>query len=202
MTLNFIKDLVHFDIKYNSRIVKFFLKASINESIAIRKTAMRVLVFIMIQNKPKFQKIEIDPHKYSNCLAENERMYPGIREDNKWLLYNSKMLPKSVEAWEESRFVHDQFTGYYNWPKKLEVYDSPSKQMSAAKRMENLTDTELEIYNFFKDESNVEKLMKYLCLEEKKGHDQFNAYRFLTFKVRSVIFVIQKNSKNFMYYSG
>ncbi|XP_018576290.1 proteasome activator complex subunit 4 [Anoplophora glabripennis] len=182
MTLNFIKDLVHFDVNYNSRIVKFFLKASINESLTIRKTAMRVLVFIMIQNKPKFEKIEIDPYKYSTSPTERKQLKPGIRDDNKWLLYNSKTLPKNAEAWDEPRFIHDQFTGYYNWPKKLEVYNSPSKQTSAAKRMNNLSDTETEIYSFFRNESNIEKLIKYLSLEEKKGHDQFNAYRFLTFK--------------------
>ncbi|KAJ8924060.1 hypothetical protein NQ315_006837 [Exocentrus adspersus] len=147
------------------------------------KTAMRVLVFIMTQNKPKFQKIEIDPYKYSNSsVKNNSKVKPGIREDNMWLLYNSKNLPKTVEAWDEPRFIHDQYTGYYDWPKKLEVYDSPSKQMCAAKRMDSLTDIEKEIYTFFTDETNVEKLIKFLSLEEKKGHDQFNAYRFLTFK--------------------
>ncbi|KAJ8979647.1 hypothetical protein NQ317_001354 [Molorchus minor] len=170
MTLSFLRDLVHFDIKYNPRIVKFFLEASINESISIRKTAMRVLVFIMIQNKPKFKKIEIDPFKFSNVKLSQSESRPGIRDDNKWLLYNNKTLPKTSDEWEKLRFIHDQYTGYYTWPKKLEVYDSPSRQETAAKRMNNLND------------SNVEKLIKYLSLEEKKGHDQFNAYRFLTFK--------------------
>ncbi|KAJ8931976.1 hypothetical protein NQ314_015074 [Rhamnusium bicolor] len=50
--------------------------------------------------------------------------------------------------WDEPRFIHDQYTGYYNWPKKLEVYDSPSKQDTAARRMDNLNDIEQEIYNF------------------------------------------------------
>lgn len=183
MTLNFLKNLVHFDVKYNARIVRFFLSASINESLTIRKTAMRVLVFIMIQNKPKFRKVTIDPGRYANRAIDNALVRPGIRDDNRWLLYDSGTAPRSAEAWDEPRFVHDQYTGYYAWPRRLEVYDSPSRQPSAAKRMDELTDTEKEIYEFFSNESNVEKLIKYLSLEEKKGHDQFNAYRFLTFKV-------------------
>ncbi|CAH1169598.1 unnamed protein product [Phaedon cochleariae] len=181
MAINFIKDLVHFDIKYNPRIVKFFLNAAIDDSLIVRKTAMKVLVFILVQNKTKFKKIEIDPYKFSKA-AKNGAVVPGIREDNKWLLYDSSTAPKTAEQWDEPRFIHDQYTGYYAWPKQLLVYDSSSKQQSAARRMDNLTEIEQAIYGFFSDEGKVAKLIKYLSLEEKKGVDHFNAYRFITFK--------------------
>lgn len=188
MAMNFLKNLVHFDVNYSPEVVKFFLAALVNESIYIRKVALRVLVFILVQNKPKFKKIIIDPAKYAKVNIERENLKPGIREDNKWLLYNSKTLPRSPEEWDEPRFVHNQYTGYYVWPRELEVFDSSSKQISAAKRMNNLNDTEKEIYNFFFCEENIAQLIKYLSMEEKKGHDQFNLLRFICFKVGITFF--------------
>lgn len=189
MAMNFLKNLVHFDVNYGPELVNFFLAALINESIYIRKVALRVLIFILVQNKPKFKKIEIDPTKYAKTTIRRDKVIPGIRDDNKWLLYNSETLPKSTEEWNETRFVHNQYTGYYVWPKKLEVYDSPSKQVSAAKRMDDLTKTEKEIYEFFSNVDNVAKLIKYFSMEEKKGQDQFNVCRFLTFKVSTASFL-------------
>lgn len=175
--------MVHFDVKYNADVVKFFLAALIDESIFIRKVAIRVLVFILVQNKPKFKKIEIDPAKYAKTTIQRDKVIPGIREDNKWLLYNSKTLPKSPEEWDETRYVHKQYIGYYVWPKKLEVYDSSSKQITPAKRMDNLTEIEKIIYDFFSDKEKIATLMKYLSMEEKKGHDQFSAVISLIFEV-------------------
>ncbi|KAG5878460.1 hypothetical protein JTB14_022783 [Gonioctena quinquepunctata] len=182
MAINFIKDLVHLDVKYNTRIVKFFLNALIDESIIVRKAAIKVVVFILVQNKHVFKKVEIDPFQFVKPAIKNGRLEPGVRDDNRWLLYNSLTAPKSTKEWEELRYIHDQYTGYYTWPKKLEVHDSPSKQETAAKRLDNLTDIEKEIYGFFSNESSVFILIKYLSMEEKKGHDHFNAYRFFTFK--------------------
>lgn len=90
------------------------------------------------------------------------------------------------------RYIHDQYTGYYAWPKKVEVYDSPSKQETASKRMNNLTEMEKYIYDFFNNADNIKKLIKFLSLEEKKGRDQFNPYRFFAFKVfyNEMFFVI------------
>lgn len=185
MAISFIKNLVHFDVDYNSNVVRFFLKSTINESLNIRKNAMKVLVFITIQNKPKFEKIEVDPYKFSSSSNNHHKnLIPGEREDNAWLLYNSKTIPKTVEQWEEPRYLHDQVTGYYAWPKQLMLYAPPSKQRSVASRLDQMTSAEKEIHDFFKCEDNVAQMIKYLSLEEKKGSDQFNAFRFLAFKVR------------------
>lgn len=182
MALHFIKDLVHFSVKYNSRIVRFFLKSLLDESITVRKIALRVIMFITVQNKPKFKKVTVDPFKFSTVSASG-KLYPGVRADNEWLLYNSKTLPKSALEWDEPRFVHNQNVGHYGWPKKFEVYAGAKEQITPSKRLDALTDTEKEIYEFFIDEGNVEKLIKYLSMEEKKGADRFNAFRFLIFKV-------------------
>lgn len=185
MAISLIKNLVHSDVHYNSNVVRFFLKSTINESLRIRKNAMKVLVFIAFQNKPKFEKIEVDPYQFSSTSNNHHKnLIPGEREDNAWLLYNSKTIANTVEQYEEPRYLHDQSTGYFAWPKKLMLYAPPSKQRSVASRLDQMTSTEKEIYDFFKCEDNVAQLIKYFSLEEKKGSDQFNAFRFLAFKVR------------------
>lgn len=167
LALGCIKSLVHADVKYNSDVVRYFLKALINDSIAVRKMALKVVLFILIQNKPKFKKIIKDPYEISKC-PKNEQIMPGVRADNKWLLYDPQTFPTTSEEWEEPRYIHDQHSGFYSWPKELEVYAPYSEQITPAKRMENLTPQEKEIYDFFSNKQNLDLLMKYLSLEEKK----------------------------------
>ncbi|XP_072396223.1 proteasome activator complex subunit 4-like [Diabrotica undecimpunctata] len=182
MAINFIKDLVHMDVKYTPRIVRFFLKSLIDDSLLVRKSSLKILVFLLLQNKAKYAKTIVDPFSFSKQSVINRDVRPGVREDNKWLIYSDRNIPKNVEQWEERRYIHDQYTGYYCWPKTLELYDPPSTQQTAAKRLDDLTEIEKDIYTFFNNKENIEKLIKFLSLEEKKGRDHFNAYRFLAFK--------------------
>lgn len=172
---------MHKDVKYNPKVVRFFLNSLISESIVIRKIALKVALFILIQNKPKFKKTTIDPYSFSTGAVK--KCVPGIRSDNHWLLYNSQTVPKTAQHWDELRFVHDMHSGYYAWPKKLEVYVPSGEQPTAAKRMNDLSEQEKEIYNFFNDNDNITLLIKYLSMEEKKGKDRFCVYRLLVFKV-------------------
>lgn len=181
MCLSLIQYLVHPDVKYNVNIVKYFLSALINDSIAIRKIALKVVLFAALQNKPKFKKIPKDPYSYS---AKPDKIIPGIRSDNKWLLYNSTTVPKDAKEWDTPRYVHDQYTGFYTWPKQLEVYAPSSEQLSFEKRKNILSPQETAILDFFTNSDNVNALIKYWSMEEKKGRDQFNVHRFYLIKVR------------------
>ncbi|KAK9752668.1 Proteasome-substrate-size regulator, mid region [Popillia japonica] len=179
MSLSLIQYLVHPDVIYNADIVKYFLSALVNDSIAIRKIALKVMLFVMLQNKPKFKKIATYPY---NSYAKDKKIVPGIRSDNKWLLYDSQTVPKDAKEWDTPRYVHDQFTGFYSWPRKLEMYAPSSEQPTFNKRKDNLTSQETVIYEFFKNQENVNLLVKYWSMEEKKGRDQFNVHRFLLVK--------------------
>lgn len=107
---------------------------------------------------------------------------PGIRADNTWLQYNHETRPLTAEQWDESRYVHQPYWGYYVWPKNLEVYAPSSQQPCLDPAVRKLTDCEREIDLFFNDPQNIEKLISYLSLEEKKGKDKFNAFRCFLFK--------------------
>lgn len=194
MAIGFLRILVHYDVKYNINIVKYFLPALINESITIRKTALKVVLFILIQNKPKFKKLVIDPLIFSTKVGcSDEKVNPGIRPDNKWLLYDSKTIPKNSEEWDQPRYVHSQSIGYYTWPKVVKTYAPSCDQPSINKRWNSLTDEEKEIYDFFNSPNNLEQFIKFFSMEEKKGKDQFSAYKFLLFKVCIVTSIITSN---------
>lgn len=187
MGLSFIRDMVHPDVNYSPQVVKFFLHALINDSIGVRKIALKVCMFILMQNKPKFKKIEIDPYSFCGHNNHDRILAPGIRSDNQWLLYNSTTIPKTAEEWDKPRYLHRRDFGYYAWPKPLKIYAPAGEQPCLKSRNDNLSEQEKEIFSFFNNEANVEALIKYLSMEEKKGRDQFNAYRFVLFKVISLL---------------
>lgn len=69
-------------------------------------------------------------------------------------------------------------------PRELEVYAASGEQPVLDRRHEELTAAEKEVDLFFSDQNNIDRLIKFLALEEKKGKDKFNCYRFIMFKVR------------------
>lgn len=115
-------------------------------------------------------------------LSQSRNISPGIRNDNSWLQYNYETRPLTTEQWDESRYVHQPYVGYYVWPKILEVYAPSSQQPCLDMEVRELTDCEREVHLFFDNPQNIEKLISYLSLEEKKGKDKFNASRCFLFK--------------------
>lgn len=78
--------------------------------------------------------------------------------------------------------MHDPYTGYYAWPKKLEIYAPSSQQPSLDPKIRVLNEQEREIERFFSDAQNIDKLIKYNSLEERKGQDKFSSSRAQMFK--------------------
>lgn len=113
MALGCIRDLVHYDVMYDHNVVRYFLRALINDSLAVRKLALRVTLFIMVQTKPKFKKVTIDPRSLSNFVANGTKKLPGVTADNEWLLYNSKTVPKCAEDWDTLRCVERRVLLYH-----------------------------------------------------------------------------------------
>lgn len=123
-----------------------------------------------------------DLSKKSVLKEQSQDIMPGLRDDNTWLQYNYETRPLTAEQWDESRYVHKQYVGYYVWPKTLEVYAPSSQQPCLDVEVRNLTDQELEVHTFFDNPHHIDKLLSYLSLEEKKGKDTFNAFKYYLFK--------------------
>ncbi|XP_011068182.1 PREDICTED: proteasome activator complex subunit 4B-like [Acromyrmex echinatior] len=185
MAMTFIRDLVHPNQVYSAKLVRYFLQALIHDSLQERKIATRVVTFMLKQQKRKHLKITVDIHNLSNESikeGKSQNIMPGIRADNSWLQYNYETRPLTAKQWDESRYVHQPYIGYYVWPKILEVYAPSSQQPCLDPEMRELTDCEREIYSFFDDPQNIEKLVNYFSLEEKKGKDKFSTLRCVLFK--------------------
>ena len=64
----------------------------------------------------------------------------------------------------------------------MEVYAPENEQPALDRTLDDMTPGEQEIFNFFSNTSNVDKLIYFLSLEDRKGKDKFDATRFSFFK--------------------
>ncbi|XP_012226473.1 proteasome activator complex subunit 4B-like [Linepithema humile] len=188
MAMGFIRDLVHPDQAYSAQVVRYFLQTLIHDSLEERKIAIRVVIFMLKQQKRKHPKVTVDIRslcKQSSTSNEEElsrNVTPGLRTDNRWLQYNYETRPLTAEQWDEPRYAHKPYVGYYAWPKILKVHAPSSQQLCLDPEARELTDCEKEVYHFFDNPHNIDKLISYFSLEEKKGKDKFNANRCFLFK--------------------
>ncbi|XP_046402715.1 proteasome activator complex subunit 4A-like [Ischnura elegans] len=195
LAVNFLRDLVHPSVSYPARAVKFFLSLLIHDSIELRKVAIRAVVFCLRQAKRKHTKVVVNPMNFVEKNAKKVEgdavVWPGDRPDNEWVQYGSgwslkgearRRIPTSSSEWDSTAFAHKTYSGFYCWPKELKVYAPYSSQPNLDRSEEEMTPEEREIYKFFTCKENVDKLVDYLSLEEKKGKDKFNGLRFIMFK--------------------
>jgi len=92
-------------------------------------TTRRVLVVFQIctaavsailkLQKRKHKTVEFDPYEHSGCArpTESERLHPGERPDNHWLLYSKRAVPCSEGDWNKFVFIDKTHWGYYSWPR-------------------------------------------------------------------------------------
>ena len=67
----------------------------------------------------------------------------------------------------------------------MEVYAPDDQQPALIRSADAFSAGEMELCNFFNDSANVEKLIYFLSLEDRKGKDKFDATRFSLFKGNS-----------------
>lgn len=64
----------------------------------------------------------------------------------------------------------------------VKLYAPSTQQPNLDRTYNELLPEERPVVDFFSNASNVNKLVGYLALEEKKGKDKFNGFRFILFK--------------------
>jgi len=72
----------------------------------------------------------------------------------------------------------------HNVRRQVEVYAPSGEQPALDRTHDELTAAEKEVDLFFSEQKNVDRLVEFLALEEKKGRDKFSGYHFIMFKVR------------------
>ncbi|XP_008550347.1 proteasome activator complex subunit 4 [Microplitis demolitor] len=187
MGMRLIKDIAHLDRPYPPEVINFYLNALVHDSLEERKIATSMVACILRQQKRKHVKITIDIPEEKERPEDTEctwvgKLKPGLRADNKWLQYNYESRPLTEDQWNKDRFVHERYVGFYTKASKIEVYASPLMQPNLDPQNHELTESERLINNFFAEPSNIDKLLKFNSIEERKGKDKFNLTRALLYK--------------------
>ncbi|XP_074105098.1 proteasome activator complex subunit 4 [Cotesia typhae] len=187
MGMRLITDLAHLDRPFPLEVINFFLNSLIHDSLEERKIAASVIACILRQQKRERVKVIIDIPDQKEQPEDIEctwvgKFKPGVRTDNKWLQYHYESRPMTEEQWNQDRFVHERHVGFYTKANKVEVYASPPNQPNFDPQFPEFTESERLIDNFFSEPSNIEKLIKFNSIEERKGKDKFNLTRALLYK--------------------
>ncbi|XP_057375631.1 proteasome activator complex subunit 4-like [Daphnia carinata] len=177
------------DLPAPPKMISVFVQNLIHDAIAVRKVAIKGVAAILKQQKKQHKKIVVNPSDIARQFSppefkESPRSGSGDQWDNGWLQYQGKRLPKTVEEWNQPRFVHKTHFGFYSWPKVMEIYAPEDQQPSLPEKttIGLLTPGEKEIFSFFESDANIEKFVHFLSLEDRKGKDKFGAIRFSLFK--------------------
>lgn len=81
MCLTLVTALVHLDMPYPQNTIKLVLNCLINDSILVRKMAIKLIVFILKQRKRVHKKVFIESSTFIEGASETEhgKCVPGIQ---------------------------------------------------------------------------------------------------------------------------
>ena len=209
-SLTMLCALLRHEVAFPVQAVTIFTNNLIHDNILVRKASLHVIECILKQHKRKHPKVEL-PHIQSqrkDAMVQNGSVshsptqngvtragpgvktglegglvvQPGERSDNAWLQYSSHNRPRDQEDYDRPRYIHKNVFGFYTWPVDALMYAPSSQQPDLDRSEEEMPEQERIIFRFLKRQENVDKLIGFLCLENKKGHDRFDAERFGMFK--------------------
>lgn len=183
MASSMLLNLVHPNVKQSEIFARYFLHNLLSDSLPERKVAVQAVSYIMLQQKREHKKIVLDVGENADRCGRSAPLRPGVRSDNRWLQYELDRLPRSQADWDEPRYLFKPH-GFFGWSDTVEVYAPTSQQPNVDWTRDEMNDVQQVIYDFFRQRSNVEGLLKFWSLEEKKGQDQFR--RNNTFLIRSL----------------
>lgn len=173
---NMITNLVHPFINYPPDIIRYSVHNLINESIEERKIAIQIVRYVMKQQKREHIKIQVDPFQIAGVAKPEGKLKPGIRDDNRWLLYDINTVPRNQVEWDEPKYSHKK-EGFFGWSSSFSVYAPSDQQPNIDRTRDQMTVSEQIIFDFFSVKSNFDKLIAFWSLEEKKGKEKFNRSR-------------------------
>nr|XP_026489617.1 proteasome activator complex subunit 4B-like [Vanessa tameamea] len=167
---------------YPPRAVRLMVQSLLHDDIAVRRTAQKLTHFALKQRKHKIKKIEVDPYEIAG-VERPEKLVPGYRKDIEWAMWSEDNDILTDEEWDEP-WLRDYNYGFYAWPKKIKVAAPVSEQTYSIDRApEDMEEGERYLYEFFSDEENIDRLVAFFTVEEKKGKDKFNGIRYAMFRL-------------------
>lgn len=190
LALVMVKLLIRSDIPLPTAAVRMLVQHLVHDTINMRKVAILGVGTVLKQLKRKHPKREMDVERevdqaalpLSPTLAALVAAADGGAPPNLWLQFNSGCLPDTRERWDRAHFVHKTHVGFLCLPKPFLVYAPEEEQPKLDRTPEEMSPSEVAIFEAFSSETFVSQLASYLSLEERKGHDRFDAKRFYMFK--------------------
>lgn len=175
MASSMLNYLVHPSCKYPDYVMEYALNNLINDSIKERKIALRIVNTIFRQQKRKHLKVPL------TGMTDQTKFKPGPRDNNEWAQYDVSRLPKNQQDWDEPRYFN-KINGFISWSGDFSVYAPSSEQPKLDRSFDELSDIEKLVYTFFTSVENVDNIIKFWSLEERKGKDKFNRSRLMLIK--------------------
>ncbi|KAJ2953222.1 hypothetical protein O0L34_g801 [Tuta absoluta] len=167
---------------YPPRAVRLIVRSLVHDDIAVRRTAQRLTHYALKQRKRPLKKIQIDPYEVAG-VKRPEKHVPGYRKDLEWAIWAPDKVPQTDEEWDKP-WLRNPCIGFYAWPKQITVAAPQSEQnLGIDDTPEDMEEGERYIYEFFSDDANVDRLVGFLTVEEKKGKDKFSGVRFAVFRM-------------------
>nr|XP_029734187.1 proteasome activator complex subunit 4B isoform X2 [Aedes albopictus] len=185
LATSMLYNLVHPLTPFPPTVAQFAVNNLIHDSLDERKMANCLLNHILRQQKREHVKIVVNPYEIAGipdkAPLNGSSVEPGYREDNQWLQYDVEKVPKNQEDWDQPRYMY-KTDGYFGWSSNFSVYAPSADQPKLDRAPEEMNECEMIIYQFFNQQGNIDKLIKFWSLEEKKGRDKFNRNRFCMIK--------------------
>ncbi|CAH2045535.1 unnamed protein product, partial [Iphiclides podalirius] len=167
---------------YPARAVRHVTRALLHDDIAVRRSAQRLVAYALKQRQRRAAKLTVDPYALAGAPTPEEHV-PGYRKDLEFALWSKDYVPNSDEEWNKP-FLRNSTYGFYAWPKKLKVAAPCTEQFCYTElKVEDMEEGERHLFEFFYDDANLERLVGFLTVEEKKGKDKFNGIRFVIYKL-------------------
>ncbi|XP_054158581.1 proteasome activator complex subunit 4B-like [Oppia nitens] len=157
--------LIRHDLPLPDSAVDLFTKNLIHDTLYIRKISIASFGAIMRQMKR--------PHPKHPMLASTQPI-----DNNQWLQTDLSLSLTTEAEFRSFVFVDKPHIGFYCFPKPLMVYDiNPSQS-----ELKSMNKSEKIVFNYFSDQSFLDRLLTFLSLEENKGKDKFSSKRFQLWK--------------------
>ncbi|CAG9565396.1 unnamed protein product [Danaus chrysippus] len=167
---------------YPAKAIRFMVQSLLHDNIQVRKAAQRLTHFGVKQRKHKLKKIEVDPYEVAG-VKRPDKLVPGYRKDLEWAMWSPDKNITTDKEWDEP-WLRNYCCGFYAWPKKLKVAAPISEQTySLDKKPEDMEEGERYVFEFFSDQTNIDRLVAFYTVEEKKGKDKFTGIRFAMFRM-------------------
>ncbi|XP_050071762.1 proteasome activator complex subunit 4A-like [Anopheles maculipalpis] len=190
-------NLCHPYAEHPPSVTRLAVQHLIHDSVIERKLAIQLLWGICRQQKRQQKKIAINPleivarveGKDAAGVAPNpgSNVAPGYRDDNMWLQYDVAKVPKNQEEWDEPRYMYTS-EGCFGWTKSFKVYAPSAEQPKLNRTVDEMNEHERTIFEFFNQQENIDTLVRFWSLEEKKGRDEFSSARMLLIKMLMKVF--------------